>query len=86
MKWNKRHDINNADARMDASVGANVESLNGCFDNSGGSGNSDHRDDRTVVVSIAMNVKKIAPGGKRDFLNKVEVASFADVDDALNHD
>jgi hypothetical protein len=38
------------------------------------------------VIAIAVHVEKIAAGSERDFLDKVKVAAFADVDDALNHD
>jgi hypothetical protein len=38
------------------------------------------------VIGIAMHVEKIAAGDESNFLDKVKVAAFADVDDALNHD
>jgi hypothetical protein len=33
-----------------------------------------------------MNIEKVVAGEKGDLLNEFEVAAFADVDDALNHD
>ncbi|CAB4956307.1 unannotated protein [freshwater metagenome] len=38
------------------------------------------------MVGVAMHVEKVIARSERDFLDEVEVAAFADVDDALNHD
>jgi hypothetical protein len=71
---------------MDSGVGTQVESLHGVCDDGRWSSGANNRDDRSVVVGIAMHVEKIAAGRECDFLDKVKVAAFADVDDALNHD
>ena len=71
---------------MDSGVGVQVEPLDGCLDHRRGSSGTNDGDDRSVVIAIAVHIEKIAAGSERDFLDKVEVAAFADVDDALNHD
>lgn len=85
-QWDERHNIDNADPRMDSGVGAQVKSLHCVPDDGRGSSGTNDGDHRTVVIGIAMHVEKIAAGDESNFLDKVKVAAFADVDDALNHD
>ena len=71
---------------MNSGVCSKIKTLDGSVDDRWRSGSTDDGDDRSIVIGIAMHVEKIAAGRQCDFLDKVEVAAFADIDDALNHD
>ena len=71
---------------MNSGVCSKIKTLDGSIDDRWRSVSTDDGDDGSVVIGIAMHVEKIAASGARDLLNKVKVAAFADIDDALNHD
>ena len=71
---------------MNSGVCSKIKTLDGSVDDRWRSGSTDDGDDGSVVIGIAMHVEKIVASGARDLLNKVKVAAFADIDDALNHD
>jgi hypothetical protein len=82
---NEGQDVDDAEARVDAGVRADVERCHGAFDHAGDG--SFHRasfvavrQDGPVVVGIAVDVEKrcVVPGDVRDLLG---VSSFRDVRD-----
>lgn len=82
----ERDDVDDANPRVDPGMRSQIKSPDCSPDDCLRRSRTDHGEHRSVVIRIAVHVKKITACTERDLFHEIKVPTLADVDDALNHD